>query len=207
MPQSPRTKEAMTTPPPARKVGDDLPTDPAEQKELIAEILKPRRKADPDPAPGVYSIYEGDDGTILFNEDATNAFSRDVRQRAVRREAYRRRLARGRQTVAPTISARERGHEARQGSNDRTRGSRRTSSRSAGGGDPDSDEPPGGRFCECGCGADLTGRRPQTIFATEACRKRASRRNFAETDEGAATIRFLVENARLWQEITAGVAA
>jgi hypothetical protein len=39
-------------------------------------------------------------------------------------------------------------------------------------GDPD---PPSERSCECGCGADLAGRRPQTLYASEACRKRTGR--------------------------------
>lgn len=71
------------------------------------------------------------------------------------------------------------GRATRPASSGRTRGSRRSTSRSSsrsgdsGDGEPGESEP---RYCLCGCGADLTGRRPQTAYDKGACEARYRRK-------------------------------
>lgn len=82
--------------------------------------------------------YYADDGTTAHGAEALGCF---------------RRLCHASRTSSPTQVRPRAGRAPRTASNTKTRGSRRTSTGSrAGPDDPDSDEPPGGRLCACGCG-------------------------------------------------------
>lgn len=64
-----------------------------------------------------------------------------------------------------------------------------------------------GRWCACGCGNDLIGRRPQTLYASDACRKRAERATTEPTEQErtAALIEALAASTTAREALTAFV--
>lgn len=69
------------------------------------------------------------------------------------------------------------------------------------------DAPTPGRRCACGCGDDLIGRRPQTLYASDACRKRAERATPERTEQErtAALIEALAASTTAREALTAFV--
>lgn len=111
---------------------------------------------------------------------------RRARRVSVRRGVHLRQAA---ARKAPSGATPRTGRAQREATNARTRGSRRSSASASGSrGSPDdlADPEPSSRRCACGCGADLSGRRPQTVYATDTCRKRSERATQARVDRDHA---------------------
>lgn len=123
-----------------------------------------------------------DDGTVTYGAEALGQF---------RRLCQANRIARSRaRSASPPAPARPRaGRAPRPASNARTRGSRRAAAGSrAGPDDPDSDEPPGGRLCRCGCGASIDHRHPLARYLndTHSARHRKSEERARKRARGDA---------------------
>jgi hypothetical protein len=142
--------------------------------------------------------FTADDGTASYDQDAIReAFAHFAKAESehsaavralppVARRAYATYLRTGRLPEARARAPRE----ARNG---RPRGSKRSSSRrssersgDSGSEDGESEPPPAGRRCECGCDLPLTGLRSHARFLNDAHRKRYQRERDRLTPERVA---------------------
>lgn len=115
---------------------------------------------------------------------ALDHHDRLIRQRAFAKGALCRKRLAGVSRLPPLPSATPR--ESHGSQVVRSRGSRRVSRPSGGSSDdPGGEPPPAERPCPCGCGADLADRRPQTLYASDACRKRIARSSLERVDTPA----------------------